>query len=279
MTIASSRLSSRLLRLLAGAGALLALATLPACGASPDPTPAPIEVETRAVEVVTSGAGDATVVFEAGLGNDWSTWKKVVAEVAPRARTFAYSRPGYGQSDPTPEPRDASHIVEDLRSLLADRGFAPPYVLVGHSFGGAYMELFAKAHPEEVAGLVLVDSRHRDFAAACDEAGLQGCVIPASVVATLPQVQIDEIEAFAGVSAEIQASGGFGPYPVRVLTSTVHGFAPEVEALWQSLHGSLADEATNGEQVFFPGAGHLLHIQRPHEVAEAILSLIPSQEG
>jgi pimeloyl-ACP methyl ester carboxylesterase len=259
MTMASWLRSSRLSRFFRTALALSALAASPACGTSSDAGPEPSteppaqEVPARVVELVEHGAGDATVVFEAGLGNDWTTWKKVVAEVAPRARTFAYSRPGYGQSDPTPEPRDASHIVEDLRTPCCwTEAYAPPYVLVGHSFGGAYMELFAKAHPEEVAGLVLVDSRHRDFAAACDEAGLQGCVIPASVVATLPQVQIDEIEAFARRLCGDPGVGRVRPVPGACAHLDRARLAPEVEALWQSLHGSLADEATNGEQVLFP---------------------------
>lgn len=277
MTTASLRSLSRLFRSFTTAGVLLASAVVAGCGTSPDPDVVP--TPDRAVEVVESGAGDTTVVFESGLGADWSPWEKVAGKVATRARTFAYSRPGYGQSDPSPDPRDAAHIVEDLRALLAARGFAPPYVLVGHSFGGAYMELFAKAYPEEVIGVVLVDPRHRDFTTSCEEAGLEGCTIPASVVDSLPQVQIDEFNAFAQTSDEIHAAGGFGPYPVRVLTATSHGFAPEVEALWESMLGSLAGEAVDGDQTVFAGAGHYLQLQHADEVAQVILSLIPAPEG
>lgn len=277
MTAASLRSLSRRFRSLTTAGVLLASAAAAGCGTSPDPDVVP--VSDRAVEVVEYGAGDTTVVFESGFGDDWTPWDEVAGEVATQARTFAYSRPGHGQSEPSPEPRDAAHIVEDLRALLAARGVAPPYVLVGHSFGGAYMELFAKAYPEEVVGVVLVDPRHRDFTTACEEAGLEGCTIPASVVDSLPQVQIDEFKAFAQTSDEIQAAGGFGPYPVRVLTATSHGFAPEVEALWESMLGSLADEAADGDQSLFVGAGHYLHLQRADEVAEVILSLLPAPEG
>jgi len=152
--------------------------------ASLDESPDAAAVPELAVEVVERGAGDTTVVFESGLGNDWTAWDTVADEVAEKARVFAYSRPGYGTSDPTTAPRDATHIVEALRALLVARGYAPPYLLVGHSFGGAYMELFAKAYPEEVVGVVLVDPRHRDFATACEQAGLEGCVVPADVVAT-----------------------------------------------------------------------------------------------
>jgi pimeloyl-ACP methyl ester carboxylesterase len=277
MTAASLRSLSRRFRSLTTAGVLLASAAVAGCGASPDPDVVP--VSDRAVEVVEYGAGDTTVVFESGFGDDWTPWDEVAGEVATRARTFAYSRPGYGQSEPSPEPRDAAHIVEDLRALLAARGALPPYVLVGHSFGGAYMELFAKAYPEEVVGVVLVDPRHRDFTTACEEAGLEGCTIPASVVESLPQVQIDEFEAFAQTSGEIHAAGGFGPYPVRVLTATSHGFAPEVEALWESMHGSLAGEAADGEQSLFAGAGQYLQLQRADEVAQVILSLLPAPGG
>lgn len=251
--------------------ALLVPAAVTACGSSAAPS---AETTTeRAVEVVEYGAGDATVVFESGLGDDWQPWQLVAPEVAEQARVFAYSRPGYGQSEPTTEPRDAEHIVEGLRALLAARGYAPPYVLVGHSFGGGYMELFAKAHPEEVAGVVLVDPRHRDFTTACVEAGIEGCVPPASIVETLPQVQIDELEAYAQTSEEVRVHGTFGNYPVRVLTATSHGLSPEAEALWESMLGEIAGEAADGEQMVFTGAGHYLQVERAHEVSQVILNI------
>jgi pimeloyl-ACP methyl ester carboxylesterase len=169
-------------------GALGACSTAPAAPEVPPArlTPSVVDLGGRAVEIVEGGAGDATVVFESGFGNDWSPWRRVATAVVGSARVLAYSRPGYGRSEPSPEPRDAAHIVEDLRALLDARGYAPPYVLVGHSFGGTYMELFAKSHPEEVRALVLVEPRPRDFARACLESGLEGCTIPDDVVATPP---------------------------------------------------------------------------------------------
>lgn len=274
-TAPSIRRSSSLRRLLASACALLTFAALAGCGTRLTPTLA--QVFGHNVEVVEAGAGDATVVFEAGLGDDWARWDEVAAEVAGRARVFAYSRPGYGDSDPSGAPRTATRIVEDLRALLTARGFAPPYILVGHSFGGTYMELFAKAHPEEVAALVLVDSRPRDFTVACQSAGFKACIIPLSAVGS--QVEKDEVLGFASTSAEIRAAGTFGRYPVSVLTATSHPWAEPVEALWESMHGSLAAEASLGRQIFFPGAGHYLQLDRAHEVAEVILSLIPPQKN
>jgi pimeloyl-ACP methyl ester carboxylesterase len=271
------RLSSRLRHVLTSALALFTFATLVACGTNLDSNV--VEFNRRHVEVVETGTGDATVVFESGLGADWTPWDVVATNVARSARVFAYSRPGNGDSDQTTDPRDATHIVDDLRGLLAARGYTPPYVLVGHSFGGTYMELFAKKYPEDVAGLVLVDPRHRDLSAACEEARLDGCIIPASTVASLPSEQRAEFEAFATVPAEIGAAGTFGAYPVRVLTATSHGFSSELEALWQSMLGSLADEASDGQQIIYRGAGHYIQLDRAKDVTDVILSLIPPQGG
>lgn len=214
------------------------------------------------------------------MGDDWTPWDAVASEVATEARVFAYSRPGYGRSDPAETPRDADTIVEELRTLLASRGVAPPYLLVGHSFGGTYMELFAKAHPEEVVGLVMVETRHRDFGERCAQEGLDGCTIPDAALADLPAVQAAEFKAFARTSAEIRPLGGFGDYPVRVLTATVHdGFSPQVEALWRSLHAALAREAAHGAQTVFARAGHYLQLERTADVASAILKLVPKSRA
>ncbi|TAJ88610.1 MAG: alpha/beta fold hydrolase [Reyranella sp.] len=101
-----------------------------------------------------------TVVFEAGLGAHKESWTAVFREIARTNAVFAYDRPGIGRSTSTGRPRDGTAIVEELRTLLRGRGLKPPYVLVGHSAGGLYMQLYARLHPEEVAGLVLVDSTH-----------------------------------------------------------------------------------------------------------------------
>lgn len=236
--------------------------------------PSVVRVDGRAVEIVTAGSGATTVVFESGLGNDWANWDEVASEVAKHTRVFAYSRPGYGQSDASNTSRDAAHIVEELRTLLAAQSVAPPYLLVGHSFGGAYMELFAKAYPNEVAGVVLVDPRHRDFGTQCDAARLDMCRLAGAMMTFLPKVQVDEVEAYDRASGEIHEAGSFGAYPVTVLSGTVHGGSTARETLWESLLGSLADEATNGQLVVMKGAGHNLQSERPKEVAQAIVDVL-----
>jgi len=100
----------------------------------------------------------STVVFENGSRITLDKWDKVIAEVSKESTVFAYNRPGYGKSDKPSTPRDGKTVVEELRQLLRRQGLQPPYTLVGHSLGGLYMQMYARAYPQEVQGVVLVDS-------------------------------------------------------------------------------------------------------------------------
>jgi len=119
-----------------------------------------VRIHDRWVECAALGHGSPVVVFESGLGADMTAWSKVFPAVASFTTAFAYSRPGYGMSETAATARTGRVVIEELRSTLRARGLEPPYVLVGHSLGGLYMQLYARRHPEEVSGLVLVDSTH-----------------------------------------------------------------------------------------------------------------------
>ena len=159
---------------------VLAAAFLAACNSR---VPARVEtVDGHQVEIATAGtAAPPPSSSRQASATTGRHWDQVASEVALHARIFAYSRPGFGASSPATTPRDPKQIVEELRALLAPEGYAPPYVLVGHSMGGTYMELFAKSHPDEVVGVVLVNPRHRDFLATCEAAELDDCGIPESI--------------------------------------------------------------------------------------------------
>jgi pimeloyl-ACP methyl ester carboxylesterase len=139
--------------------------TLIACclcmtAAAAQSVPAVETIAGRRVESVTlrHPTSPFVVVFEAGSRGTIDKWGRVLESVGRDATVFAYHRPGYGNSDVATTPRDGRTIVEELRQVLKHKGLKPPYVLVGHSLGGLYMQLFARAHPDEVQGLVLVDA-------------------------------------------------------------------------------------------------------------------------
>jgi pimeloyl-ACP methyl ester carboxylesterase len=105
-----------------------------------------------------TGAGSPTVVLENGLGETSPLWSGITAQVARTTRVCAYDRAGQGWSDDAAGPQDALAVVADLHTLLARAGERGPYVLVGHSSGGAYAMTYAALHPTQVAGMVLLDS-------------------------------------------------------------------------------------------------------------------------
>lgn len=110
-----------------------------------------------------TGQGSPTVLLEGGLGGGVVTWPYVQPEVAKVTRVCSYDRSGWAWSGGTPPP-DGTEAVTRLHTVLERAGEKGPYVLVGHSLGGLYNQLFAAAYPDEVAGLVLVDARHQEFA-------------------------------------------------------------------------------------------------------------------
>lgn len=107
-----------------------------------------------------TGSGKPTVILDAGMGGDSTWWRLVQREVSTFARVCSYDRAGYGWSDAGPEPRTSAIIVKELHTLLHNQEMLPPYILVGHSFGGTNMKLYANTYPDEVYAVVLVDASY-----------------------------------------------------------------------------------------------------------------------
>ena len=116
-----------------------------------------VDVEGRKLSLKVAGAGSPTVVLEYGLGGNATNWNNIFPEVARFTRVVAYDRAGYGKSEVGPEPRSQTQLAKELHTLLHNAGIAPPYILVGHSLGGANIRAFAYLFKEEIAGLVFVD--------------------------------------------------------------------------------------------------------------------------
>ena len=119
-----------------------------------------IDVGGYKLHLYCTGEGSPTVVLEA-MGTGWSVyWAKVQPELSKTTRVCSYDRAGFGWSESGPLPRTGTQIAEELHQLLTHGGISGPYVLVGHSLGGFVARLYRQAHPEEVAGIVLVDAGH-----------------------------------------------------------------------------------------------------------------------
>jgi len=116
-----------------------------------------VSVGDHRLHIRCDGDGGPPVIFDAALGGSSLSWSLVQPAVARFTRACSYDRAGFGWSDAGPLPRTAGRIADELHELLRAAAVLPPYVLVGHSYGGLVTELYASRHPHDVAGLVLIE--------------------------------------------------------------------------------------------------------------------------
>ncbi len=121
-----------------------------------------IKMHGKKIHYFRTGTKGPIIILDAGLGADHQWWWLVQDEVAKFAQVISFDRPGYGWSAAAKTPRTSENIVSELHDLLQAARLTAPYILVGHSFGGANMRLYANTYREEVAGLILVDACHED---------------------------------------------------------------------------------------------------------------------
>lgn len=222
-------------------------------------------------------AGDRgpVVVFENGLGNSMNVWAPVFEPVSGFARAFAYDRAGTGGSRSAAPSRDGATIVRELHALLRSLELDPPYVLVGHSLGGQFVELYARTHPEDVAGVVFVDARHADFGERCLEAKAERCAVPWYARLLIPSGPREELAAAEATTRAIREAGPFPAVPVRVLTG--RGQPPEMPNLrraWAESQADLVRLSPLGTQEICETCGHYVQRDDPDRVIEAIRTLV-----
>jgi pimeloyl-ACP methyl ester carboxylesterase len=206
------------------------------------------------------GWGPVTVVFESGLGDTGEVWRSVQSAISGQcARTVSYDRRGYGRDSGSDGGlRDAAQVVGELRTRLSEAGLSPPYVLVGHSLGGLYIQYFARRYPEDVAGLILVDSMHWDQLDRV-KAATPG-IFRMTDLATRLQGGIVRRE-FAGIpstAAELKALPVAAKVPAIVLSSTraAIGETRAFRTLAAQLHVELASAYPESRHQFVVDSGH-----------------------
>jgi pimeloyl-ACP methyl ester carboxylesterase len=121
-----------------------------------------VDIGGRTLNIYCSGEGSPAVILDSGAGHPGYAWAHIQPEIAKFTRACWYDRAGEGWSDPGPFPRTSAASAKDLHELLQRAGVAAPYVLVGHSLGGLNVRVYNGLYPNEVAGMVLVDSAHEE---------------------------------------------------------------------------------------------------------------------
>jgi pimeloyl-ACP methyl ester carboxylesterase len=264
------------------------------------------------------GTGGPTVVLEAGAGDRADIWTRdlqasagsrlmVLPAVAGFTRVCAYDRPGTtgavgpdaspsdaeagflpSRSDPAPQPRTAEQAVADLHALLQAARVPGPYVLVGHSFGGLYVRLYAARYPDEVVGLVLVDSTHEDvweqFRARMTPAQWATFeAIQFNMAAPEEYPVLERIDAIPSTAQMRQArlDSPLRPLPLAVLAHGRPFDAPfpdwpgeAMEQIMLALQYDLAALVPNARLSIASESGHYVHQDQPALVSEAIRQVV-----
>jgi pimeloyl-ACP methyl ester carboxylesterase len=226
------------------------------------------KVDQRHIEYALIKGGTPVVVFENGLGASMHSWDKVFRDIGKDATVFAYNRPGYGSSNPAATPRDGAHIVDELRALLRQQGLIPPYVLVGHSLGGLYMQLYARKYPDEVCGLVLVDSTHPTQMEGAGALDRQSWWVRALLFIFLTGERQMEFDAAPRTGQEVLGLPTLTNKPVIIL-SAVDKRDSEVVKHSNNKRADFARLYPKGRQQWVE-SGHFIQADKPEVVIEAI---------
>jgi pimeloyl-ACP methyl ester carboxylesterase len=125
--------------------------------AKPKPPGEVLFVNEKRVYCAVKGNASPTIVFEAGLGSTSAEWWSIQDELSASARVLSYDRAGYGWSELVQGPRTSRQIAVELKELLDALKIDPPYILVGHSQGGLYVNHFCRLFPNVVGGVVFID--------------------------------------------------------------------------------------------------------------------------
>jgi pimeloyl-ACP methyl ester carboxylesterase len=227
-------------------------------------------VRGRFLYLLCEGEGSPTVVFESGLGDGHRAWQWVAPELANSTTVCTYDRAGLDFSQLAPKRATARAKVRDLHALLRAAGLRPPYVLVGHSYGGMLVHVYVSDYPRDVAAVVLLDSSHPD-----QQARMLAALPPAragegralrSVRAALAPRNFPNPEGvdWSRSSDEARAAGSFGDKPLVVVTAGEHeGAAPPViarrlERAWLAVQNDLARLSSDSVHVVATRSPHYI---------------------
>ena len=222
------------------------------------------------------GQGTPTVILEAGFGGTAEGWAKVQPEVAKFARVVSYDRAGLGKSEPGRSPRSAGRIARELHDALKAAHVPPPYVLVGHSAGGAYARVFAHMYPKEVAGLILIVPPQEEFLDWLKEHHPEQLRMPEGRLAELPEGMRAEWDAREAAVEEMRGAWPLPRVPVVLLTSKREDEAMAKELSQEALQilsgarGRWLGRVPGARQVVAGQSGHNIPRDEPELVVETI---------
>ncbi|WP_374057050.1 alpha/beta fold hydrolase [Rossellomorea sp. FM04394] len=222
-------------------------------------------------KLVGENDGKPTVVMDAGYGDYSKAWNSVIEDLSMLSNVLIYDRAGLGKSDTSSNLRTSSEMVKELKELLIEAKIKPPYLLVGHSFGGVNLRMFATEYQDEVCGLVLVDSTPEDYRERF-----------------LPTMSEDFQQAY---NKQFTHEGNYDEFmeslkqlkdtrrklnvPLMVLSAGKKAhYSEESQELWNDMQREILEISSIGEFVLAENSAHYIQNDEPEVVVSAVKKLI-----
>lgn len=247
-----------------------------------------IDVGGRSLHCFAYGNGSPTVVLVSGLEIPQEYWNTVIPDLAAKTTVVTFDRAGIGKSEIGDLPTHGEQSAKDLRVLLDKLSVPGPYILVGHSYGGSVVRLFASMYPENIGGLILEETQHEDVLSEMRK------VLKGEDLETFEQVLVAGFEAPENPMTEgdyrnatreqVKESEPLPRVPFVILTCAdrVNAMQPlfsdgaieELATLDFAMMNELAASVPGGRQIMIEGTGHHVHVDKPEALLVPLVEMI-----
>lgn len=222
-------------------------------------------------KLVGESIGKPTVIMDAGYGDFSKAWNKIIGDISRLSNVLIYDRAGLGKSETSSNPRTSREMVTELKELLIEAKINPPYILVGHSFGGVNMRMFATEYQNEVCGLVLVDSTPEDYR----ERFLPTMSQDFQQAYNKQFVYEGNYDEFMESLKQLKETRLKLNIPLIVLSAGKKAhYSKESQELWNEMQREILEISSKGELVIAENSAHYIQNDEPEVVVSAIKKLI-----
>lgn len=222
-------------------------------------------------KLVGENTGKPTIVMDAGYGDSSKAWDSVIEDISLLSSVFIYDRAGLGRSEGNSNPRTSRVTVKELRELLHEAKIEPPYLLVGHSFGGVNMRIFASEYEDEVCGLVLIDSTPEDYR----ERFLPIMSRDFQQAYNRQFIYEGNYDEFMESLKQLKETRRKLNIPVIVLSAGKKAhYSKRAQELWKEMQRELLEMSSDSQLVVAENSGHYIQDDEPRIVVTALKKLI-----
>ncbi|MFC5650403.1 alpha/beta fold hydrolase [Paenibacillus solisilvae] len=215
--------------------------------------------------------GYPTVVMDSGYGDYSKAWKAVIPDIASITKVFVYDRAGLGRSEKSPNPRTSKEIINELKHLLLKSNITPPYILVGHSFGGVNVRLYASEFPNDVVGVLLVDATPEEYR----ERFLPSMPREFQEAYNKQFIHESTFDEFMESLGQLKLKRHLGNIPLIIISAGKKDhYSPSSQELWHEMQRETLSISENSEFIIAYNSAHYIQNYEPSIIIDGIKRLL-----